>query len=178
MRHRSFLGISMVSALIILVFLPLSGCWYKENCTKLCSQDKDAGQNGVDADADADGDGAADTGTADAGWGNIGNACQVDGDCKGYPDPFCEQKAAGVVPCPNGYCSAHCTTPHTWCAPGILCVGVEGIYTGCLEVCTDNKQCRTSEGYICRDMPYIGNEYPNQTFCLPAVVPTDAGTGS
>lgn len=176
------ISITVFAAVLALWSATVSGCQGDILDDDQGSHDagvKDSGSNQNNNGDECNYDASLNADAPDGGWGgNFGGPCNGDEDCTGYPaaEPFCEDMAAGVVPLPCGFCSAHCDEPHTWCATDVLCVGVEGIYTGCLAVCTSDSQCRTSEGYVCREMPYITSEYPDHRFCLPKVVPADAGT--
>jgi hypothetical protein len=164
-----------------------SGCWdeivHQGECT-------DTGAPpGTDTDADADTDADTDTDTAPsgdgqgdvpAGWEGFGTACTTDADCNAYPGSpdfprCCLTDVLGLINAPGGFCTACCNAAEIGgCAENIDCVGADNAYTICLAHCDSNDDCRTDEGWECREIYYIPTDFPG-TFCLPDALHKDLG---
>lgn len=99
------------------------------------------------------------TGDTGPGTGLAGDPCTSGSDCMGIPSDtrFCMDYMWGFIPFPGGYCSA-------WCGSSSDCGTGAGCVVGqCFKRCTDDSECRTSEGYTCRVIPYVTTD----TYCLP-----------
>ena len=167
--------------LMVLAAVALAGCWdtvqhvYDCGETPATDTDVDADADGdSDADGDADADGGPDGSTQGQGdlpdgWEGFGSACESDEDCKDYPadNKRCISNVLGIINTPGSYCTACCDYEEIdGCAPGIDCVGANGVYLVCLAHCESDDQCRESEGYECREIYYIPDVFPG-TYCLP-----------
>ena len=102
------------------------------------------------------------------GWDGFGEACEQHSDCEGYPgERRCLRDVLGLINSPEGYCSACCDEPGPdVCAPGIDCVGDTGVYLICIMHCNSDADCRTEDGYICREIYYVPDDFPG-TYCVP-----------
>jgi hypothetical protein len=141
------------------------------------STDTDTG-TGSDADGGMDGgtdtDVDSDTGQGDlpTDWIGFGAACVDDADCQGYPSDTdfpkcCLSDVLGLINAPGGYCGACCNEEaQDGCAENIDCVGANLTYTICLAHCDSNEDCRQDEGWECRELYYIPDNFPG-TYCLP-----------
>lgn len=82
--------------------------------------------------------------------GEVGSACQRDGDCDavvtggfgGILDGICRGESDGY---PGGSCSAECSGPTRECGPRALCI--RGL---CERICSEDADCRLDEAYECR----------------------------
>ena len=129
----------------------------------------------TNTDVDTD-DGGVDTGSETnnyqvpgPGWESFGTACEVDADCSGYPldEKRCIHNCLNVINVPNGYCTACCNEAgHDICAPGVDCVGEDGVYLVCLAHCLNDDDCRQDDGYECRPIYHIPDRFPGK-YCLP-----------
>ncbi|MBW2533119.1 MAG: hypothetical protein JRI55_16635, partial [Deltaproteobacteria bacterium] len=52
------------------------------------------------------------------------------------------------------------------CGPGIDCVGAYGVYLICLAHCSADEDCRQEEGWECREIYYIPDQFPGN-YCMP-----------
>jgi hypothetical protein len=164
--------------LLIAGTVACAGCWDKIVHETDCADtggttDLDADTDtGPDSDADADAAPGGGQGDVPAGWEGFGTPCVDDADCNGYPggDAFpriCLTDVLGMFNAPGGFCTACCNVPAVdGCADNIDCVGVADAYTICLAHCDSNEDCRTDEGWECRGIYYIPDQFPG-TFCLP-----------
>lgn len=108
-----------------------------------------------------------------------GAPCSTDQDCIdliGDPAAICDSMAV-VYELPGGYCTKPCTLPDAQtrfvmdaedCSPdgGVGCFGVMGMFERCGLFCTDDAQCNR-DGYICRQMPLIGQEGDPRSCLMP-----------
>lgn len=108
-----------------------------------------------------------------------GAACTTDQDCIdliGDPEAICDTMAV-VYELPGGYCTKPCTLPDAQtrfvenapeCDPngGVGCFGVMGMFERCGLFCTDDTQCNRN-GYICRQMPLIGQAEDPRSCLMP-----------
>ncbi len=115
-------------------------------------------------------------------WKGFGTSCQSEADCTGYvaTEKRCVHTVVGMINTPGGYCTSCCNEPGVnVCAPGIDCVGYLGIYLVCLAHCNSDADCRQDEGYECRPIYYIPDQFKGD-YCLPAeefVEPTEPDAG-
>jgi hypothetical protein len=96
--------------------------------------------------------------------GETGSACAGREDCAELPGAgaTCLTRFMRVT-MPGGYCTVASCTRSDECGPGGECVDLmRSSY--CLRTCTGDAECRTDEGYICRELPTIGGG----PYCLPA----------
>jgi hypothetical protein len=112
-------------------------------------------------------------------WSGFGTACSSDNDCGNYPssEKRCIHNCVGLINTPGGYCTGCCDKAgKNLCAPGIDCVGYDNVYLVCLAHCNSDTDCRQEEGYECRTIYYIPDDFPGN-YCLPKeefVEPDDA----
>ena len=102
-------------------------------------------------------------------WRGFGSACDVDEDCKDYPsnEKRCIHNCVGLINTPGGYCTSCCDEAgRDVCAPGIDCVGFDDVYLVCLAHCHSDTDCRQDEGYECRPIYFIPDDFPGN-YCLP-----------
>ncbi|MBW2260847.1 MAG: hypothetical protein JRG91_02655 [Deltaproteobacteria bacterium] len=95
--------------------------------------------------------------------GIVGDGCSGWYDCTGMPSSSadCWFDIMGFARFPGGYCSASCGSD--WeCGLEGECVDVVFI-TMCLRTCDYEEDCRTSEGYSCMELPFVGGG----PYCLP-----------
>jgi hypothetical protein len=112
---------------------------------------------------------------------HIGDHCQLNTDCSIDGTRVCDNSQ------PNGYCTTFNCTPDS-CLDNAVCVMVYANVPGCpyndyqapsrthttlcLKSCNQDSDCRTSEGYVCRNpsqAPYnaqIIDDNTNQKVCL------------
>lgn len=69
----------------------------------------------------------------------VGSRCRVDDDCG--TRPYSCQTGS-----PGGYCVRDCTLDGD-CPTDAACAGGK-----CRRKCTETAQCRSAEGYVCRDV--------------------------
>ncbi len=117
----------------------------------------------ADPVADAEEDSVEDTTADSPSSGIVGDPCGIDGDCTSTvgTDPFCLDEVTtgdGTIEFPNGYCSASCTRDGDECGEGAVCerLGGYGSPRMCFKECTDDTDCRDSEGYVCNEF-WSGN---------------------
>lgn len=169
---------------LVMVFLPCGACWDTIQHVYACDDAVVAtGQCTADTatdtitDSDSEVDTAIDTSTSTVpegqgvqpeGWEGFGSPCDDDADCQEInPEWVCIHSVIDLINAPGGYCTACCNASgQDGCAPGIDCVGADGVYLVCLGHCAGNDQCRTAIGWECRDLYYIGDDFPGE-FCLP-----------
>lgn len=109
-----------------------------------------------------------------------GNANAQDGDgCGGFYDCNANSQCFDDGEHPGGYCSAYgCTLGTDAGCNGGRCIEYEdGVATGtvCVEVCTEDADCRADEGYICHDAggpdggycrhPHVGDACTDSAEC-------------
>lgn len=119
---------------------------------------------------------------------HIGDHCNVNSDCSLQGNLQCDTSQ------PEGYCTLFNCMPNT-CQNNATCVAVNASVPGCpyddymspsrtnlnmcLESCTKDSDCRTSEGYVCRDPrdpPWNAQVVDNTIRMVCLVSPTyDAG---
>ena len=101
--------------------------------------------------------------------GQIGAACDEDTDCM-FPEARCvtTSTAGKWLTWPAGYCTVSCGTLGDMCNSDARCAPLPGHGQHCLDICATDADCRTGDGYSCREHFYDMNLY-----CLPVV---DAGT--
>jgi hypothetical protein len=91
---------------------------------------------------------------------HIGDHCNVNSDCSIQGNLQCDTSQ------PNGYCTQFNCTPNA-CPNNAACVAVNAAVPGCpyddyhapsrtavnmcLQSCSKDSDCRTSDGYVCRD---------------------------
>lgn len=98
-------------------------------------------------DADCEAGRRCDTGTGDCvprGERATGDACTANAACNGG---LC-------ITAPefrDGYCSARCGSQFQDCEPGSYCATVDNAAV-CLSTCQRDSDCRTDDGYICRQV--------------------------
>ena len=95
--------------------------------------------------------------------GIVGDGCSSWRDCTGMPTTSadCWFDIMGFARFPGGYCSAYCSSDRE-CGLEGECVDVIFI-TLCLRTCDYDEDCRTSEGYACMELPFVGGG----PYCLP-----------
>lgn len=100
--------------------------------------------------------------------GIVGDPCGGDDDCTSTvgTDPYCLEEittGGGTLEFPNGYCTASCTRDGGECGSGAVCerMGGGGSPRRCFKECTDDADCRETEGYICNEF-WSGN-----SGCIP-----------
>jgi hypothetical protein len=111
-----------------------------------------AGDTVTDAPVDTTGDAPTS--------GLVGDPCTEDGDCEDTlgTEPFCLEDIpmgpGGTLEFPGGYCSATCTPDGGECGDGAICFGGGGPTSTrrCYKECTDDSDCRESEGYECHEL--------------------------
>jgi hypothetical protein len=99
------------------------------------------------------------------GSGIVGDPCSGPGDCTGIPGGTVEcveeidlsMIGMGSRTLPGGYCSSSCTSDGD-CGGSASCVNMV-VRQMCLKPCTSDGDCRTTEGYSCQTLPYVGGEY-------------------
>ncbi|MBW2262974.1 MAG: hypothetical protein JRG91_13435 [Deltaproteobacteria bacterium] len=104
--------------------------------------------------------------------GTVGEACTEVGDCSGVPgeDRLCLESIPmgpdGMLPFPNGYCSALCERSEE-CGEGGVCI--PRMMTGgyCFKLCNNPGDCRTDEGYECGRLPGPGPT--DVSYCVPII---------
>jgi len=105
-------------------------------------------------DADDDGSNVTECWAVGSGTGDVGDACDVHGDCAGGQDGWCVHDSVGWK---NGYCTRRYTA-QTPCPSGSHRAFFDSS-TGegvCLKDCTSNNDCRT-DGYLCYDVDNNAN---------------------
>lgn len=98
-------------------------------------------------DADCEAGRRCDTASGDCvprGERATGDACTTNGSCNGG---LCIKSTEFR----GGYCSAQCSSQFGECEPGSECATVDGAAV-CLSTCEGSGDCRTDEGYICRQI--------------------------
>lgn len=112
---------------------------------------------------------------------HIGDHCQLNTDCSIDGTRVCDNSQ------PNGYCTSFNCTPNS-CLDNAVCVMVNASVPGCpyddyqapsrthttlcLAHCSTDSDCRTGDGYVCRDPrqpPYnaqITDDNTNQKVCV------------
>lgn len=96
--------------------------------------------------------------------GVVGDPCTSPAQCAGVPGDGkeCLTDVMGFIQFDGGYCTATCTTPAE-CGDGANCVDMR-FASYCIKLCEDNGDCRVSEGYVCGEIPFVGD---GNTYCLP-----------
>jgi hypothetical protein len=129
---------------------------------------RDGGVIGSDAGMRDGGVIGSDAGTRDGGGstvpGNIGAACTSAAECTAIPGSMCITRLGGFITLPGGYCSASCTVA-VGCGPDATCLAFGGGTGQCVATCTTDAECRTSEGYTCRALPFGGT---GERLCIPS----------
>jgi len=113
-----------------------------------------------------------------------GKACKVDSDCAGE-GATCATMLGGIMgigalTAEGGYCRGPCDDSSS-CGAGGVCAGALGalVMGSCQKACDTDKDCRTSENYLCIDgsimipdggIPMIGDGGP------PIVIPSQPKT--
>ncbi|MCK9461998.1 MAG: hypothetical protein M0R80_20395 [Proteobacteria bacterium] len=151
-----------------------AGCWDQIVHEMDCNDTGGSTDVDTDSDSDSDADAAPGDGQGDVppGWEGFGAACETDEDCNGYPGSAafprcCLTDVLGLINAPGGFCTACCNAEEIdGCADNIDCVGANNAYTICLAHCDSNADCRLDEGWECRGLYYIPENFPG-TFCLP-----------
>jgi hypothetical protein len=166
---------------LALVSVLCTACWDTIQHVYACNEDNvgtdlcnlgtttDTGSSTADVDTDSQ---TADKGNGQGlqpqGWEGIGSPCVDDADCQAIDSRFlCIHSVIDLIGAPGGYCTACCNqSGKDACATGIDCVGADGVYLVCISHCTSNSQCRAEDGWVCREMYYISNDFPGD-FCMP-----------
>jgi len=151
-----------------------AGCWDQVVHNMDCNDTGGATDTDADSDSDSDADAAPGDGQGDlpAGWEGFGAACETDEDCNGYPNSTafpkcCLTDVLGLINAPGGFCTACCNEEaQNGCAQNIDCVGANNVYTICIAHCDSSSDCRQDEGWECRGMYNIPDQFPG-TYCLP-----------
>lgn len=106
----------------------------------------------------------------------FGTPCTTDADCSHLGENGeCMEDVLGIYELPGGFCSIRCNLPSSdvtfvnddpQCDPagGVTCVGAMGLFSACIEPCTEDSNC-SREGYGCIRMPTISIP-DDPTFCL------------
>jgi len=134
----------------------------------------EAGETGADACAEEfvtkDNADAPDTMT------RFGTPCLTDADCSHLGETGeCFEDVLGIYELPGGFCSIRCDLPDTSTTfvnddpqcdaeGGVTCVGAKGLFSACIQPCTEDSNC-SREGYGCVRMPTISIE-GDPLFCL------------
>jgi hypothetical protein len=129
-----------------------------------------------DAGGALDGSGSFDGGDAggalDAGsLRPIGSACTSDVQCQGIGDRpgLCAMRTEGGIFFPGGYCTVRCDRLMRDCGPDAVCVLSSLSSTGlCMDRCSDDRECRTAEGYRCARPP---RAFEPVLVCMPRGFP-------
>lgn len=152
---RFSVSFRLISIAFIAAPLAGTGCWDE------VTHDCDCGDN---ADASTGNTGWS----LPEGWEGLGEACETDEDCQGYPgERRCVQDILSLINVPGGYCTSCCDAEEIdGCADGIDCVGANGVYLVCVAHCGSDEDCRQEEGYVCRPIYYIPEVFPGN-YCLP-----------
>jgi len=165
--------------LAVAALLALTGCWDKVEHTYDCGDTPTGGDADTDSDVDTDSDADSDADGGDAdggqgqgdvpeGWEGFGTPCLADEDCGGYPgERRCVTDVLGLINAPGGFCTACCDAEAAdGCAQNIDCVGANNVYLVCIAHCDSHQDCRQEEGWECRPIYYIPDQFPGD-FCLP-----------
>lgn len=77
----------------------------------------------------------------------VGDSCINDAECDRIH--ICDSTS------PGGYCLAYDCEPNE-CGDHAVCVAFEGdeaevVLTACMRACTSDADCRTRDGYVCRE---------------------------
>jgi hypothetical protein len=124
---------------------------------------RDGGAMGTDGGVIGTDAGARDGGGGSTVPGNIGAACMSTAQCTAIPGSMCITTLGGFVTLPGGYCSASCTVA-VGCGPDATCLAFGGGTGQCVATCITDAECRTSEGYTCRALPFGGT---GERLCIP-----------
>ncbi len=73
---------------------------------------------------------------------SVGDSCAVRAECPS--GAICDTTA------PNGYCTFD-DCVRNGCSDDSVCVFFDEDTSYCMKYCTDDAECRTDDGYVCRD---------------------------
>lgn len=107
--------------------------------------------------------------------GATGDPCAAPTDCTAIPasSKICLTNIGSWFTFPGGYCSASCTAPAE-CGENGNCISIPYLGSFCVRLCSDDADCRVSEGYGCSEIPYMSD---GNTYCLPSLGPSEREMG-
>ncbi|MEO7331120.1 MAG: hypothetical protein ABI193_21265 [Minicystis sp.] len=139
-------GALQIDTLELLFDCPPDGAPPKSGLGAKCKTTAECGTNEVCDPANAGGTCAPDPLTA-----AIGGSCVTTIDCGSDSRSACLTEAGDNYP--GGYCAMEPCDDVQVCSPGGTCVSQPHETPGCLKTCAVDKDCRTTEGYVCQLFP-------------------------